>query len=85
MFSAVQYLGKEANAMAKKAIVQGMAWALAHAQLCRDSIPDGNKYLGLLNKCDPTPHVDIGSEMNRSLPSVQSPMYASSCDLLPCI
>jgi hypothetical protein len=49
----VQYLAQMENAAAKHAIYMGMAWALAHAQLCRDCIPDGNKYLGFLNTCDP--------------------------------
>jgi hypothetical protein len=53
MLRDMQFLAKAENTTAKHAIYQGMAWALAHAQLCRDCIPDGNKYLGFLNTCDP--------------------------------
>jgi hypothetical protein len=55
MLPSVQYLAEGANALARQAIYKGMAWAIAHTQICRDSMPDGNKYLGLLNTCGPTP------------------------------
>jgi hypothetical protein len=53
----MQHLGKDANKTAKEAIEKGMAWALAHAQMCRETIPDGARYLGHLNTCDQSLHL----------------------------
>jgi hypothetical protein len=53
----MQYLAQEANKDINLAI-QGMAWALALGQMCKETIPDGSQYSGKLTTCDTATHTE---------------------------